>query len=473
MAAVKFSVVIPTRERAATIRFALRTCLDQNFDDYEIIVSDNDSSPPTKAAIDEAASAKVRYFRTPGPLAMSSNWDFAVSHARGEFVILIGDDDGLLPHALAQLDKITREHAAKVVRWEPVYYTWPSFALAGQSDYLRIPMGRGLREVQAADVIREVIGFRSLYTTLPMLYNAAVHRSILDELRAKTGRIFPHSVPDVYSGFAIAAVAGRFLSTDTPMSLAGQSGASNGIAVLFNRGRSSIDREFRTLNAKEGLPGDSRVPDLPVFPHVPVAASFLFAKQMLFPDSPIDLDRKAFVAGCVANLRVGTVEDWREALRLLRASLDDVPLREWFDSELAKTPFRALPPPRLRPERLGFDGEFLHLDAAALGIADIAGAAELCERILNYRRDGVRYLTGDAGASPALAAKVEELNALCVERQQVIDELNRACAERLELIEQQHARILNYERGGPLKRACRWVKEAATSGFGLRSLLRR
>jgi glycosyltransferase involved in cell wall biosynthesis len=266
MAAVKFSVVIPTRERAATLRHALHTCLDQKFDDYEIVVSDNDGSPATKAVVDEAGSPKVKYVRTPGLLAMSSNWDFAVSHARGEYVILIGDDDGLLPHALVELDTLTRGKNAKVVRWEPAYYTWPSFALPGHSDYLRVPLGRGVRELAGLDVIRAVIAFQIPYTALPMLYNSAVHRSVLDELRKRTGRVFPHPVPDVYSGFAVAAVAGKFHSTDIPMTIAGQSGASNGIAVLFNRGQSAIDREFRELNAKEGLLPDPRIPDLPVFP---------------------------------------------------------------------------------------------------------------------------------------------------------------------------------------------------------------
>jgi hypothetical protein len=463
MAAVKFSVVIPTRERAATLRHALRTCLDQNFDDYEIIVSDNDSSPATRAVVDEAASDKVHYVRTPKPLAMSSNWDFAVSHAKGEYVILIGDDDGLLPHALAELDRITRERAAKVVRWEPAYYTWPSFPLLGQGDYLRIPLGRGLREVEASDVIGAVISFQSLYTALPMLYNAAVHRSVLDTLREKTGRVFPHFVPDVYSGFAVAAVAGRFISTTAPMSIAGQSGGSNGIAVLCHRGRSAIDREFRALNAREGLPSDPRIPDLPVFPYGPVAASFVFAKRVLFPDSDLEIDRKAFVIRCLANLRVPTEADWRDALRSIRESLGDEPsLQAWFDAEVARTPYRELPPPRVRAERLGFDGECLHLDAAGFGVSDVAGAADLCERVLHYRGTGVRYVTDETRPAMALAVKVQELNALCVERQQIIDGLVQAGVERMELLKYQHSVIMKYARGGPLKRIARWLKNQAT-----------
>ena len=449
MAAVKFSVVIPTRERAATLRHSLRTCLDQKFDDYEIIVSDNDGSPATKAVVDEVACAKVRYVRTPGLLAMSSNWDFAVSHARGEYVILIGDDDGLLPHALPELDRLTRERDAKVVRWEPAYYTWPSFALPGHADYLRVPLGRGVRELVGIDVIRTVISFEISYSALPMLYNAAVHRSILEELRAKTGRVLPHPVPDVYSGFAIAAVAGRYLSTDIPMSIAGQSGGSNGIAVLFNRGCSAIDREFRELNAKEGMLPDPRIPDLPVFPHVPVADSFAFAKRKLFPDADVELDRREFVAGCVANLRVHNAGDWDEALRRLRESLaDDPAAQEWFDAELAHAPFREPPPARLRPKRMGFDGEFLHLHAPQFGVSDVASAARLCDHILNYRANGVAYR----------GALVQELRRVNAERQQVIDRLQAECEARLAVINDLDARLREALRGGPLRRAARWLK---------------
>ena len=158
-----------------------------------------------------------------------------------------------------------------------------------------------LTERDGADAIRAVAEFREFYTDLPMLYNAAVHRDVLAELRQRTGRVFPHPIPDVYSGFAVAHVAGRYLSTTVPMTVSGQSRASNGIASLFNRGRSEIDREFHALNARDGLLLEPAVPDLPVFPHVPVADSFAFAKRVLFLDAKACLDRRALTAACVAG----------------------------------------------------------------------------------------------------------------------------------------------------------------------------
>src|SRR5262245_43353046 len=76
----RFSVVIPTRERAETLRHSLRTCAEQDFDDYEVVVCDNSSSPATRQVVQECGCAKVRYVRSDRPLAMSDNWDLALSH---------------------------------------------------------------------------------------------------------------------------------------------------------------------------------------------------------------------------------------------------------------------------------------------------------------------------------------------------------------------------------------------------------
>src|SRR4051794_771114 len=117
MSTPRFSVVIPTRERAATLRSCLRTCLAQDFDDYEIIVCDNHSSPPTAEVVSELAHPRLRYVRAPEPLAMSANWELALSQATGEYIVLLGDDDGLIPYALREIDALARGTGARAIRW--------------------------------------------------------------------------------------------------------------------------------------------------------------------------------------------------------------------------------------------------------------------------------------------------------------------------------------------------------------------
>ena len=43
----RFSIVMPTRNRAALLPWAIRSALEQRFDDFEVVVSDNASSDRT------------------------------------------------------------------------------------------------------------------------------------------------------------------------------------------------------------------------------------------------------------------------------------------------------------------------------------------------------------------------------------------------------------------------------------------
>ncbi|MBY0459383.1 MAG: hypothetical protein K2V38_18820, partial [Gemmataceae bacterium] len=226
----------------------------------------------------------------------------------------------------------------------------------------------------------------------------------------------------------IAYAAGHFYSTTASMTVSGQSGHSNGIATLFNRGRNDIDREFRALNQRDGLSHEPTVPNLPVFPHVPVADAFAFAKRTLFPDIMADLDRHALARACVTGARV-TAGEWPAALAAVRASLADVPGgQKWFDAELANSPHRPPPAIQLRPQRLGFDGTFLNLDAAAFGVTDVAGAARLCDSLLSYSRHPIEYARGEDDRHIA-ATRIADLAYVCDERERAILRLHLASNE--------------------------------------------
>jgi len=91
-----FSIVIPTRDRPNFLREAIQSALEQEFDDYEIIVSDNSTNSETEKVVSEFWSKKLKYFRTPKPLDMPRSWDFALSKANCRFITFLADDD-LLP----------------------------------------------------------------------------------------------------------------------------------------------------------------------------------------------------------------------------------------------------------------------------------------------------------------------------------------------------------------------------------------
>ncbi len=382
---MRFSIVIPTRERHETLEHALRTCLVQRCEDYEVVVSDNCSGPETRKVVDSFGSDKIKYVRSPRPLAMSDNWELAVSKASGEFVTVMGDDDGLLFHALQCADRLLQELRLKVLRWEWVYYYWPDVRRL-PANLLRMPLGRENLILDSRQALLDVSRFRAWHRILPMLYNSFVHRDLIAELRNRTGRVFSDICPDIFSGFAFAYLTPQFASVGTPLGIAGLGARSNGVAHL--EAGSSIAREFAALNAAAGLRWKPSIPQLTCDSAL-AAQAFERAREILFPkDRELRLDRKSLLHSCIADLRYLSEDEFRKAQAALREStMDDPGLREWLDKELSM--WRPLANPREQLAATGLQGDMLVLDAAEFGVNNVYGAAELFEKLFALAAKGL------------------------------------------------------------------------------------
>jgi glycosyltransferase involved in cell wall biosynthesis len=380
----RFSVVVPTRDRADTLQHALQTCLVQNFEPYEIVVSDNGTSGATRQLVEQIASDLIKYVHTPRPLAMSDSWEFALQHASGEFVIFIGDDDGLLPSALRDIDRLLSALHAPLLHWQYVYYMWPNVVFADIANRISIPLKRELRDLRSRDVIVGVANSILDPSMLPSVYHGVVHRDLIDELRKKAGRVFGGSAPDIYTGFAFAKLAKTYPSITSPMSIAGLSASSNGSAMVASGGKSAVAEEFSVLNADAGLGPHPKAPALSCLPAT-VADTYFRARDALFADDPsLRADRKLMAAACMSSMVWETEQEWRAGLQAVRRSLEDKPaLQRWLDRTFHQprtcTAFRSFYIP------WGFHSDRLVIDAAAFGVRDVSGAATLADRVLGQK----------------------------------------------------------------------------------------
>lgn len=255
-----FSIVIPTRNRPDYLKECLASCVVQ--DNAEIVVSDNsddDVALTVRQIVDSYAQHNVKYVRPPdAPIGMTPNWNFGLSHATGDYVTVVGDDDGLLPYCVRTCRELVRTTNAESIRWPWVVYSWPtffdkafsdkfSFDLPQQQRTVGHRMLNGFREVQA------VINNRSWYTSLPMLYNSFVKRSVLESLSVANGKPLDGQAPDIYSGIAVALSSKHYLSIDYPLSIGGQGSKANGAAAINQAESSLIVSDFKTLNSRAGL----------------------------------------------------------------------------------------------------------------------------------------------------------------------------------------------------------------------------
>jgi glycosyltransferase involved in cell wall biosynthesis len=93
----KISVLLPCYEQSRFLPEALDSVLRQDFNDLEVIASDDASSDNTYSVLQDYAARdpRIRIFHQPSNLGMVANWNFCLRQARGEAVKLMGGDDRL------------------------------------------------------------------------------------------------------------------------------------------------------------------------------------------------------------------------------------------------------------------------------------------------------------------------------------------------------------------------------------------
>ena len=109
MASPLFSVVIPTYNRCDLVEGAVRSVLRQTCDDLEVVVSDNCSDDDTEAVVRGFQDTRVRYVRTAAHTPIADSWESARSQARGALIMMLSDDDALVPGALARFADAHRQ----------------------------------------------------------------------------------------------------------------------------------------------------------------------------------------------------------------------------------------------------------------------------------------------------------------------------------------------------------------------------
>jgi len=226
-----FSIVVPTLNRCDTLKYTLDTIIDQNYEAFELIVSDNCSSDETEEIVKAAQEkrANVRYIKPPRTLSMSRHWEFALSHAQGEYVAFVGDDDGMVPNALpkahAILAQFKQPEALASLNCE---YHWPSSPLAGHSNIARYPLTSEVYECNSLECLKKTLNFDFPYRNLPLIYNGFLKKYIINKIKSKAGSFFKSCIPDVYSGIAVVSQTESFVFSESPLFIYGVSGHSNG-----------------------------------------------------------------------------------------------------------------------------------------------------------------------------------------------------------------------------------------------------
>jgi glycosyltransferase involved in cell wall biosynthesis len=117
MKQVKFSIVIPSKGRSHLIKETIESVLDQEYDDYELIVVDNNIDNETLNVIKKINNPIITIIKT-GNLAMADNWMVGLKAAKGLYTLIHEDKLLLKKGALTYLDEVLKKYNAEVVTFE-------------------------------------------------------------------------------------------------------------------------------------------------------------------------------------------------------------------------------------------------------------------------------------------------------------------------------------------------------------------
>ena len=114
----RVSVVIPTYRRDDLLGQAIQSALAQmQVDEYEIVILDNANSPGTLEATERICAGTnraVSLYQNPSNLGMWGNMNLGLKVAKGEWVLILSDDDLLLPSAIEDFTGLGNQVTDKV-----------------------------------------------------------------------------------------------------------------------------------------------------------------------------------------------------------------------------------------------------------------------------------------------------------------------------------------------------------------------
>lgn len=382
----KITVIIPTRERSDTLKHCLRTVTSQNYENLEIIVSDNFSQDATKGVVYNCNDSRIKYINTGKRVSMSRNWEFAFTHVTGDYVMYLGDDDGLLPGAISKISSLLKSSGANIMSWDPATYHWDSSPNIDFRSSLYIPLRSGTVEVDSYNLLKCVLSFSQPYYRLPIPYiRSVVSVQIMKDLVKRSGGLIKSMTPDVYLGVAIANDGHKFLYSRSPFSVGGISGHSNGAAQL----NVNVDKKSAKLFENEdNIPFHQDVEYIPVIPFILWEAVLQVRDHLGIQQAALShLDVDKAIRYSIPTCKGFAPSDGGAMMERLALQAERMGLSKKFMGWCGVSP--PTKPLSFCGHGLNMKHKILSLPCGDLQENNIYGATQLCSNILCMRKTSV------------------------------------------------------------------------------------
>lgn len=222
------SILIPTKNREEYAISVIKQILSIPSEDFQLVIQDNSDTYSLSQKIKEFESdERFNYFHVNRLLSFVDNFSLGLEHCSGEYVIIIGDDDGVMPDIVQIAAWAFKNNIDAITPALPIIYFWPQSEVNAVDTTGVLYINHFSGSIKTVQPKSELIKFLKngcynyLAYDLAKAYHGLVKKSILENIKAKTGKYIGGLSPDIYLSVAISLTVKNLTILDYPLTISG------------------------------------------------------------------------------------------------------------------------------------------------------------------------------------------------------------------------------------------------------------
>lgn len=225
------SIVIPTKNRQEYAIKTVKQVLLSPEPDIQVVIQDNSDDNKLERMLEPLMYDKrLKYNYCPGVLSFVDNFGIAVSHSDGEYICMIGDDDGI-NHEIVEISRWAKDNNIDAIKPAVnTVYVWPDTGIIANdkkanSGYMTLR--KVSSQTKFVETKPELIKLlrngcqKYLNLELVKLYHGIVRRTKIELVKKETGKYFGGLSPDIYGAVSLSIAISKVLCIDYPLTISG------------------------------------------------------------------------------------------------------------------------------------------------------------------------------------------------------------------------------------------------------------
>ena len=340
---MRFSILIPSYNRADYLDKTLQSCINQSFSDVEFIVCDDASTDHTQTIVEKyiTRDSRFRYFKQNLNVGLLDNFEHGINIARGDYILALGSDDALMPGCLNILNNAISKTKIELVTWPTAAFFYPNtMDDVGQLVIPNRNMTGKYTFIKSTDFLTRQAQELAYVADedCPMIYVKAIaSRTLIHKVKERNnGNFYASSTPDGFSGIVLAGETEKFLKIDKILTMHGVSPSSAGVNYISSNSDTNDLSDKFFLDAKK-LPMHNALGSIEYSPLISLmTADFLFTARDLpgWAGNFGEIDFKNLIRRSLAEVQDGLMDEKKVSreLKLIKQLSEATDNTAYFNS---------------------------------------------------------------------------------------------------------------------------------------------